>query len=374
LTTDVGTQYNPTDCVTDPVPGTSVQTIATNDSGSSDSENSDHLDCNKVHSSDYTATSSEDDTDITVSDTEEMCTSPVDQQKFIVFSNNLDELFHFCSKCGSPITHTSKYTKGTMVCIKWTCLSNCSGTWCSQPLERLMPLGNLLVAGAILFSGGQYQKFADFSRLLNLAMISESTFYDIQDSYLFPVVEEEYSLQQTAILGVLNGESVYVMGDGQCDSPGHNAKYLAYTLMEEETDLILASTIVCVNEVANSNAMEKEGLHRCLEILEDHHLDVTGLATDRHPQITKYMRTERPNTEHQYEIYHTAKGVVKKLTKVANKRDTAEVLGWVQAVSNMLWWCCATCNESQVVWMTFLFPYCIVPEYVMQNLLCISAY
>ena len=90
MTTDVGTQYNPTDCVTDPVPGTSVQTIATNDSGSSDSENSDHLDCNKVHSSDYTATSSEDDTYITVSDTEEMCTAPVDQQKFIVFSNNLD--------------------------------------------------------------------------------------------------------------------------------------------------------------------------------------------------------------------------------------------------------------------------------------------
>ena len=83
-------------------------------------------------------------------------------------------------------------------------------------------------------------------------MISESTFYEIQDSYLFPIVEEEYSWQQTAILGVLNGESVHVMGDGQCD----NAKYLAYTLMEEETDLILASTIECVTEVANSNAME----------------------------------------------------------------------------------------------------------------------
>ena len=107
LTKDVGTQYNPTDCVLGPVSAHSVQNIATNDSASSDSENSDHLDCNKVHSSDYTATSNDDDIDITVSDTEDMCTSPVDQQKFIMFSNKLDELFHFSSKCGSQVTHTN---------------------------------------------------------------------------------------------------------------------------------------------------------------------------------------------------------------------------------------------------------------------------
>ena len=58
---------------------------------------------------------------------------------------------------------------------------------------------------------------------------------------------------------------MWLLADGQCDSPGHNAKYLPYATMEEETELIIASRVVCVPDVVNSNAMEVEGLHRCIE-------------------------------------------------------------------------------------------------------------
>ena len=127
-----------------------------------------------------------------------------------------------------------------------------------------MPLGNLLLAGAILFTGGQFLTFQNFANILHLAFLSESTFYAIQSSYLFPVVDSLFNQQQTAILATLSGESVTLLGDGQCDSPRHNAKYLTYTVMHEDTELIIASKTVYVGEscVANSNAMEVEGLHQ----------------------------------------------------------------------------------------------------------------
>ena len=125
-------------------------------------------------------------------------------------------------------------------------------------------------------------------------------------------------------VATLSGESVILLGDGQCDSPGDNAKYLTYTVMHEDTDLNLASKTVCVGEwcVANSNAMEVEGLHRCLQEVVAHHVNIRYVATERHPQVSKYMRTQRPTTDHQYEVFHTAKGVTKELTRLLNTRDT----------------------------------------------------
>ena len=42
-------------------------------------------------------------------------------------------------------------------------------------------------------------------------------------------------------------------GDGQCDSPGHNGKYLTYSFMDKETGKIAAMSLIQVSEVDNSN-------------------------------------------------------------------------------------------------------------------------
>lgn len=291
------------------------------------------------------------DTSDELSDEECSQKSPEEDKKYLVFGNCLEKLFRRCQLCGNLIINSENRTKGSMVTYVTTCSAGCSNTWHSQPMIRAMPLGNLLLAGAILFTGGQYTKYADFAKVLNLEFLCESTFYSLQNTYLFPVIEETFNLQQTAILAAFSGENVYLIGDGQCDSPGHNAKYSTYTVMDDDTDLIVASKVVCLGEecVKYSNGMELVGLDRCLNEVLAHGIMVEGLATDRHPQINCYMRKQRADIEHQFEIFHTAKGVKKELLRLSKTRDTELVNHWIQSISNHMWWSSATCNGDALV-------------------------
>ena len=48
--------------------------------------------------------------------------------------------------------------------------------------------------------------------------------------------------------------------------------------------------------------MEKEGLRRCTQQLEDDGLDAGVLVTDRHPSVKKYMREVHPTVQHLFDI------------------------------------------------------------------------
>ena len=54
--------------------------------------------------------------------------------------------------------------------------------------------------------------------------------------------------------------------------------------------------------------MEKEGLHHVLEFLKEKDLTVGILVTDRHQQITKWIREKHPNVKHYFDVWHVAKG------------------------------------------------------------------
>ena len=124
-----------------------------------------------------------------------------------------------------------------------------------------MAAGNLLLASAILLSGSTYTKLASLSEILNLKIFSEKTFYNIQDKYLFPVVKEAWEAEQNTVFAELanNYYDLWLSGDGRCDSPGHNAKYGTYTMIDQHSDKIIDFQIVQVSEVSSSNAMEREG-------------------------------------------------------------------------------------------------------------------
>lgn len=75
-----------------------------------------------------------------------------------------------------------------------------------------------------------------------------------------------------------------------------------------------SNTVLCFhthlqcNEVKNSNAMEKEGLERCLQFLTEDGLSINTLITDRHVQIRKYMRERWPAIKHMLDGWHVGKG------------------------------------------------------------------
>ena len=53
--------------------------------------------------------------------------------------------------------------------------------------------------------------------------------------------------------------------------------------------------------------MEKEGLVRAMNQLEEEGLQIERLVTDRHVQIAKWVKETHPEIDHRYDIWHTAK-------------------------------------------------------------------
>lgn len=54
--------------------------------------------------------------------------------------------------------------------------------------------------------------------------------------------------------------------------------------------------------------MEKEGLARGIKFLSDKSLQVQCLVTDRHGQVSKWVRDNMKTTAHKFDIWHVAKG------------------------------------------------------------------
>lgn len=75
-------------------------------------------------------------------------------------------------------------------------------------------------------------------------------------------------------------------------------------------------------------------------LFQDHGCNLHTLATDRHPSIQKIMRETYPDIRHEYDLWHIVKGLKKKL--LATKDP--ELMHWIRAISNHLWYCAATCD------------------------------
>ena len=99
--------------------------------------------------------------------------------------------------------------------------------------------------------------------------VNKDEFYKVQDKLIFPTINEHYEKQQKAVLEEIKkqGKAIDLCGDGRSDSPGHNAKYRTYFLMDENSEKIVDFSLVYVGEVSSSNAMENEGCQRSLNHL-----------------------------------------------------------------------------------------------------------
>ena len=231
--------------------------------------------------------------------------------------------------------------------VKFTCLNRHSNTWRSQPLVNGVAVGNLLIPASILFSGNTYQHIHNFVEFLNLQFISSSQFYSTQNKFLFPVINNAWDSSRAGVIQELQqAPHVDICGDGRCDSPGHSAKYGTYSMLDEKSGKVIEFSVVQVTEVTSSNAMEYEGCKRTLNALLQDNIPVRCLTTDRHTTVIARMRSEYPNIKHQYDVWHLSKWVTKKLTKKAKNKTCAELMPWIQAISNHLWYSASTCGGN----------------------------
>jgi len=96
--------------------------------------------------------------------------------------------------------------------------------------------------------------------------------------------------------------------------------------------------------VKSSQAMELEGFRRTLQRVLESELPLKVVATDRHISINKEMDRTHPGLIHQFDVWHFAKNVRKRMAEKSKFKKFADLQPWIQSVSNHLWWSSATCD------------------------------
>ena len=272
--------------------------------------------------------------------------NPQDDIKFIVFKQELFKLFKRCPECCAPVIKKHHSTQGTQLFVTLICINDHTFSWQSQPMLERMAAGNLLLSSSILLTGSTYTRVALLANILNLKFFSENTFYTIQNKYLFPVINEFWLREQNSVFSGLAGQDLWLSGDGRCDSPGHNAKYGTYTMIDQQTAKIVDFQIVQCTEVNNSNAMEREGFKRCMDNIKAKGGNIKVIATDRHVGIRADLKRNYSEVDHQFDVWHLSKSITKKLMEKAKKKDCSDLSAWIKSLSNHLWWCAETCEGN----------------------------
>ena len=81
-------------------------------------------------------------------------------------------------------------TQGTQLFLTLICKNGHKYFWSSQPMIEGMAAGNVLLSSSILPSDSTYTKVASLADILKWKFFGERTFYNIQDKYLSPVINE----------------------------------------------------------------------------------------------------------------------------------------------------------------------------------------
>ncbi|KAK3093915.1 hypothetical protein FSP39_021726 [Pinctada imbricata] len=261
------------------------------------------------------------------------------KSSYIVYGSQLLELFSSCPKCQCLCSVACTH-KGSMISLVQECICGYTRRWNSQPFVGPYPAGNLDISAGILFSGSIPSKTLRFMQHMSIRTISSRTFFNHQQALLFPSILSVWTSFQQRYLHTAREKNLPLSlgGDGRCDTPGHSAKFCSYTMLDVNLMVVADIQLVQSNEVKSSSHMEKEGLIRAVKEFQENGLAIGELVTDRHPQITKFVREEMPNTKHYFDVWHVAKGLKKKLQKVSQLKDCSVLQPWIQSITNHLYW------------------------------------
>ena len=90
--------------------------------------------------------------------------------------------------------------------------------------------------------------------------------------------------------------------------------------------------------MSSSIAKAKEGFERCLKEVEEC-VPIQRMATDWHISIASTMDKNHRHINHQYDVWHLAKSINKKLSKEAKLKGNEEFAPGIKSITNHLWWC-----------------------------------
>ena len=279
---------------------------------------------------------------------------------FIIFWSSLVTLFARCFTCFATTKSLIRNTRGSLLTVKTVYINGHKNIWKSQPSVKRQWLGNIRMLAAVLFSANTSTIIAEYFRLADIQWIGKIRYYAFQKKYLSGVVNEAYSKEKDILMTQVKKKGhCRLTGDGQCDSPGHNAKYLTYSMFDQLKTKIISMAVTQVSEAGNSNRMEKMGFVKVLSELKEKGLNMEQISTDRHTGIRKHMREKEKSISQQFDVWHFCKSIRKKLIAATKKKCNKELNDWIRPICNHFWWCCSTCNEYEAIlrekWTSILF-------------------
>lgn len=126
--------------------------------------------------------------DVTKKDSQKVCQALYSAPKYMVYEDNLLDLFRNCSTCMHTCTVT-KFVIGTFASITQVC-SHClhKRQWNSQPYINNIPAGNLQLSAAVAFSGASYTQVHKVFSALRLECMCLRTYFNHQKAFLFPTI------------------------------------------------------------------------------------------------------------------------------------------------------------------------------------------
>jgi len=80
----------------------------------------------------------------------------------------------------------------------------------------------------------------------------------------------------------------------------------------------------------------KKGFVTTLGNIEANGIKVDIISTDRHPLIKKDIRVNHADVDHQFDPWHLAKSVSKKLSAASKKAGCSDLAPWIPSIINHL--------------------------------------
>uniref|UniRef100_A0A914DDC9 Uncharacterized protein n=1 Tax=Acrobeloides nanus TaxID=290746 RepID=A0A914DDC9_9BILA len=189
----------------------------------------------------------------------------------------VEQLIQHCPDCGAvpgrskptdrprEITWTSV---GSCLIAKWHCSciksSKKSHSWAGQDTIGTYYAGNICLVGSARLSPIEFVDISQFFKTADMPFMGKTTFLQISNKFVGPAIDSFYENQ----LPVCDEKADFVL-DGTYDSPGHNASYLAETLLDRNSQLIVDVEIVQKQETDNKFHPFTERFQQCQKCCHD---------------------------------------------------------------------------------------------------------
>uniref|UniRef100_A0A8C5PGC6 THAP-type domain-containing protein n=1 Tax=Leptobrachium leishanense TaxID=445787 RepID=A0A8C5PGC6_9ANUR len=269
------------------------------------------------------------------------------ERKFVVFESCLDNLLYKATcrhgdGCTARIRKLEKHVSGTFLSVTGLCMrGHRSHLWDSQPSMGGVAAGDLLAAAALLLSGSSFQNLQELSVLMGLQQISLATYQSYQKRYVFPAIAQHWQQERARLSDALRDTQVTLAADRQSGIPGYRSKYCLYTFLDVATSRILDFQIEQDSERVAPAAMEARAFKNCLGRMQGD-FEIKAIVTDRRPGIGRIMARRYSHIRHEYDVWHYARRVERRLVKASKRRSCSELGQWVPAIARHLWWCAST--------------------------------